>query len=289
MGRATQRARLGLMRATPQARTGGRATQCMAWRARQACSGCLSNTLLLSGNDCACVLLAGLIDCLLLPAGLSRCWYLGSLGLARWVLVTKLVGLATHIGKALPVARSQGGPAKGGTFSTGRVQYSPSGSGVRKQSACFATTSTRAGSHSCRQPSALPGGLFLLHVCVNCLLQTTLLRDIARIMSTPPEQGGLGLSVLIVDTSNEIAGEPPQPRLLGATGLGTHNQTVWLSCLCTRLDGSLDQFVFVCWCCVCMRCCAVGVRISHSLTAACISSCLCCVCGAVLSSACRRC
>jgi stage III sporulation protein SpoIIIAA len=37
--------------------------------------------------------------------------------------------------------------------------------------------------------------------------KTTLLRDIARIMSTPPQQGGLGLAVLIVDTSNEIAGE----------------------------------------------------------------------------------
>jgi predicted NACHT family NTPase len=36
--------------------------------------------------------------------------------------------------------------------------------------------------------------------------KTTLLRDIARIMSTPPQQGGLGLAVLIVDTSNEIAG-----------------------------------------------------------------------------------
>jgi stage III sporulation protein SpoIIIAA len=37
--------------------------------------------------------------------------------------------------------------------------------------------------------------------------KTTLLRDIARIMSTPPEQGGLGLAVIIVDTSNEIAGD----------------------------------------------------------------------------------
>ena len=40
--------------------------------------------------------------------------------------------------------------------------------------------------------------------------KTTLLRDIARIMSTPPQQGGLGLAVLIVDTSNEIAGGPAQ-------------------------------------------------------------------------------
>lgn len=37
--------------------------------------------------------------------------------------------------------------------------------------------------------------------------KTTLLRDIARIMSTPPDQGGLGLAVLVVDTSNEICGE----------------------------------------------------------------------------------
>jgi stage III sporulation protein SpoIIIAA len=58
----------------------------------------------------------------------------------------------------------------------------------------------------------------LLPACVACRAQsllvlgkpgtgkTTLLRDIARIMSTPPEQGGLGLAVIIVDTSNEIAG-----------------------------------------------------------------------------------
>jgi hypothetical protein len=36
-------------------------------------------------------------------------------------------------------------------------------------------------------------------------------------MSTPPEQGGLGLAVLIVDTSNEIAGEQ------GCTSRRTHN------------------------------------------------------------------
>jgi energy-coupling factor transporter ATP-binding protein EcfA2 len=41
--------------------------------------------------------------------------------------------------------------------------------------------------------------------------KTTLLREIARLMSTPPEQGGLGLSVLIVDTSNEIAGNSDHP------------------------------------------------------------------------------
>lgn len=36
--------------------------------------------------------------------------------------------------------------------------------------------------------------------------KTTLLRDIARLMSLTPARGGLGLSVVIVDTSNEIAG-----------------------------------------------------------------------------------
>eukprot|EP00878_Enallax_costatus_P014210 GHUV01014864.1.p1 GENE.GHUV01014864.1~~GHUV01014864.1.p1 ORF type:complete len:289 (+),score=92.10 GHUV01014864.1:70-867(+) len=40
--------------------------------------------------------------------------------------------------------------------------------------------------------------------------KTTLLRDIARIMSLPPEEGGLGLAVVIVDTSNEIAGDADQ-------------------------------------------------------------------------------
>jgi stage III sporulation protein SpoIIIAA len=37
--------------------------------------------------------------------------------------------------------------------------------------------------------------------------KTTLLRDIARLLSLTPEEGGLGRKVIIVDTSNEIAGE----------------------------------------------------------------------------------
>lgn len=37
--------------------------------------------------------------------------------------------------------------------------------------------------------------------------KTTLLRDVARLMSLPVSQGGLGMSVVVVDTSNEIAGE----------------------------------------------------------------------------------
>lgn len=36
--------------------------------------------------------------------------------------------------------------------------------------------------------------------------KTTLLRDIARILSLPVSEGGLGLAVVVVDTSNEIAG-----------------------------------------------------------------------------------
>jgi stage III sporulation protein SpoIIIAA len=45
----------------------------------------------------------------------------------------------------------------------------------------------------------------LLSVCLLCC-QTTLLRDVARLMSLPVSRGGLGMSVVIVDTSNEIAG-----------------------------------------------------------------------------------
>jgi stage III sporulation protein SpoIIIAA len=37
--------------------------------------------------------------------------------------------------------------------------------------------------------------------------KTTLLRDVARLMSKPENQGGLGMAVVIVDTSNETAGE----------------------------------------------------------------------------------
>jgi stage III sporulation protein SpoIIIAA len=36
--------------------------------------------------------------------------------------------------------------------------------------------------------------------------KTTLLRDIARVMSLPEEQGGMGLAVLVVDTYCDIAG-----------------------------------------------------------------------------------
>lgn len=46
---------------------------------------------------------------------------------------------------------------------------------------------------------------------VLCDVQTTLLRDVARLMSLPPDQGGLGMSVVIVDTSNEIAGKRKRP------------------------------------------------------------------------------
>jgi energy-coupling factor transporter ATP-binding protein EcfA2 len=45
--------------------------------------------------------------------------------------------------------------------------------------------------------------------------KTTLLRDIARLMSASEEQGGLGLAVVVVDTYCDIAGEhhavAPQP------------------------------------------------------------------------------
>jgi stage III sporulation protein SpoIIIAA len=42
--------------------------------------------------------------------------------------------------------------------------------------------------------------------------KTTLLRDIARTMSDPESEGGLGLNVMVIDTSNEIAGDGPVPH-----------------------------------------------------------------------------
>ena len=42
--------------------------------------------------------------------------------------------------------------------------------------------------------------------------KTTLLRDVARLLSEDPEQGGLGLRVVVVDTSNEIAGDGAVPH-----------------------------------------------------------------------------
>jgi hypothetical protein len=47
--------------------------------------------------------------------------------------------------------------------------------------------------------------------------KTTLLRDIARVMSLPEEQGGMGLAVLVVDTYCDIAGDADLPHTaLGA-------------------------------------------------------------------------
>ena len=40
--------------------------------------------------------------------------------------------------------------------------------------------------------------------------KTTLLRDVARLLSDPQEKGGLGLKVVVVDTSNEIGGDADQ-------------------------------------------------------------------------------
>jgi len=52
--------------------------------------------------------------------------------------------------------------------------------------------------------------------------KTTLLRDIARLLGLPGHQGGLGRSVIIVDTSNEIAGKctTAKPLLLLLHGSG---------------------------------------------------------------------
>jgi stage III sporulation protein SpoIIIAA len=66
--------------------------------------------------------------------------------------------------------------------------------------------------------------------------KTTLLRDVARLMSLPESQGGLGMSVVIVDTSNDIAGEDAS---LGVDGVckrcGRVRQLVWLVRLGARL------------------------------------------------------
>jgi stage III sporulation protein SpoIIIAA len=40
--------------------------------------------------------------------------------------------------------------------------------------------------------------------------KTTLLRDVARLLSDPREKGGLGLKVVVVDTSNETGGDADQ-------------------------------------------------------------------------------
>jgi hypothetical protein len=42
--------------------------------------------------------------------------------------------------------------------------------------------------------------------------KTTLLRDIARTMSDPVSEGGLGLNVMVIDTSNEVAGDGAVPH-----------------------------------------------------------------------------
>jgi stage III sporulation protein SpoIIIAA len=42
--------------------------------------------------------------------------------------------------------------------------------------------------------------------------KTTLRRDVARVLSLDAEEGGLGLKVVVVDTSNEIAGDGVVPH-----------------------------------------------------------------------------
>ncbi len=41
--------------------------------------------------------------------------------------------------------------------------------------------------------------------------KTTLLRDAARLLSGERGKGGLGLSTVVVDTHNEVAGDSDQP------------------------------------------------------------------------------
>jgi stage III sporulation protein SpoIIIAA len=55
-------------------------------------------------------------------------------------------------------------------------------------------------------PSSPTGSQSLLVLGPQRAGKASLLRDVARLMSNPTSQGGLGLSVLIVDTNSELAG-----------------------------------------------------------------------------------
>lgn len=58
----------------------------------------------------------------------------------------------------------------------------------------------------CRRCCVLRRPLSLLILGRPGVGKTTLLRDIARLLSLTPQQGGLGRKVIICDTSNEICG-----------------------------------------------------------------------------------
>jgi hypothetical protein len=73
--------------------------------------------------------------------------------------------------------------------------------------------------------------------CCSLNRKTTLLRDVARLMSSPHSKGGLGMSVVVVDTSNEIAGR------VESQGPGT----VGLSLLCTVCCAGVG----LCGLCIC--------------------------------------
>ena len=83
--------------------------------------------------------------------------------------------------------------------------------------------------------------------------KTTLLRDIARLMSVPRGEGGLGLRVVVVDTSNEIAGDGDEAhacigwarRMQVPTRADQHRVGGWTGLVCASsaelLAGVLPQ------------------------------------------------
>lgn len=84
--------------------------------------------------------------------------------------------------------------------------------------------------------------------------KTTLLRDVARFMSSPHCKGGLGMSVVVVDTSNEIAG-----------WLIVKAEALWLCCA-QRCPSAVQSLLL---------CCSGAERTASVLTLRLLATCDC--------------